>query len=512
VIEPAPAEAAAARDGANGTTKRGVGRDVATTLFTQATVAIGGLLLYRLIAQKKGAEGVAAYSLVKQTVVFAWPLVMLGLQTGIPRYVALGRDRAGASETYLLAAFTVTGATSLVLSVLALVSPETTASVVFGDSNRTELVFPLVATLVATLALEVTYGYFRGNSKFLVGNAVRVVAVAAFPVVLLVVAGGRPIGTLITLMAAGLFTASVLAALRPLASAVRHATRSGVLKAARVMLDYGYRRIPGEIAAVILFSVPMILAAHFVSLEQVAYLSAGFYVLAIIAIGFQPVGVVFLPLLARLCASDFEAARRYVAQLATSAIHIAIFVTPQVVLFADVAVRAWLGPEFDKGTTIIAIVVAPAGFYVFNVVLRSALDAAAVTAYNARNNVIALAVAAVAVTVSLAVEIDDPLICIAASFALGLLTLGALTLLSVMRVFRLSATQFALPIALVLGIVTAGGAWLLDRLVIGDGASLKDVLLIAALEVPLAALFVGGLIRSGVAWPAELRARLLRRS
>jgi hypothetical protein len=116
------------------------------------------------------------------------------------------------------------------------------------------------------------------------------------------------------------------------------------------------------------------------------------------------------------------------------------------------------------------------------------------------------------VTLSLAAEIDDPLVCIAASFALGLVCLGALTLLSVMRVFRLRASEFSLPIAALLGVLTAGGAWLVDRAVIGDGASLKDVLLIAALEIPLAALFVGGLIRAGVAWPAELRARLPRRS
>jgi O-antigen/teichoic acid export membrane protein len=505
-------EAAAASGGTRGISKRGVSRDIATTVLTQASVAIGGLLLYRLIAQKKGAEGVAAYSLVKQTVVFAWPLVTLGLQTGIPRYVALGRDRAGAAERYLVAAVGITALTTVTLTVLALVSPSTTASLLFGDSHRTELVFPLVATLAATVVLEVTYGYFRGNSNFLIGNVVRVLAVAAFPVVLLVAAGDRGIGTLISLMAAGLIVASGVAVARPLARGLRHASASGTLSAGREMLDYGYRRIPGEAAAVVLFSVPTILAAHFVPLGEVAYLSAGFYVLAMVAIVFQPVGLVFLPLLARLCGSDFEEARRYVARLASCAIHIAIFVTPQMVLFAGVAVRAWLGHDFDRGTTIIAIVVAPAGFYVFNVVLRSALDAAAVTAYNARNNVIALAVGAVAVTVSLATEVTDPLKCIAASFALGVLCLGGLTLLSVMRVFRLRASEFALPVGLALGVATGVAAWLVKRALIGDSATLSDVLLILALEVPLAAGFVFGLVRAGVTWPADLGAGFFRRS
>ena len=512
MIEPAAAEEAAGEGGgARGMATRGLSRDIAMTLLTQASVAIGGLLLYRLIAQKKGAEGVAAYSLVKQTVVFAWPLITLGLQTGIPRYVALGRDRPRAAGRYLLAAVAITGFTTGTLAAFALASPSTTASLLFGHSDRTELVFPFVATLAATVVLEVTYGYFRGSGNFVIGNVVRVLAVAAFPVVLLVVAGDRGIGTLISLMAAGLIVAAGVAVAGPLARAIRHASASATLGAGREMLNYGYRRIPGEAAAVVLFSVPTVLAAHFVPLHEVAYLSAGLYVLAMVAIGFQPVGVVFLPLLARLCASDFEEARRYVARLTSCAIHIAIFVTPQMVLFAGVAVQAWLGPDFENGTDIIAITVAPAGFYVFVVVLRSALDAAAVTAYNARNNLIALALATIAVIASLGTGVAEPLRCIAGSFALGVGCLGGLTLLSVMRVFRLHPREFALPVGIALGVATGFIAWLADRVLIGDSATLTTVLLIIVLEVPLAAAFVGGLVRAGVSWPTELGMGFFRR-
>ena len=490
---------------------RGVRRDIAITAATQASVAVGGLLLYRLLGTKKGAEGVAAYSLVKQSTIFAWPLVMVGLQTAIPRFVALGRGRAGAVEGYLLAAVSLTGATTVAVSVLALVSPRSTASLVFGDSGRTELVVPLVLTLVATVGFEVIYGYYRGLSSFMVANVVRVLGVAAFPVVLLVVLGGRSMGLLISLMAAGLIAGTALVAAGPLLRAVRRANRSPVLPAGRTLLDYGYRRIAGDLAAVVLFSVPTILAAHFVSFHGVAYLSAGLYVLATVSIVFQPIGMVFLPLLARLCAEDFEAARRHVAQLAACAIHIAIFVTPQLMLFAGVAVRAWLGSDFDNAGTIVAIGVAPAGVYVFNIVLRSALDAAAVTAYNSRNNVISLAVAAVAATVSLATDLAPPLNCIAWSFSLGVFCLGILTLLSVQRVFRLRPGQFALPTALALGALTAAAAWLADSTLVPDHHSLGALLVIVALELVLATAYVWGLVRAGVTWPAELRARFLSR-
>jgi O-antigen/teichoic acid export membrane protein len=490
----------------------GVGRDIAITGLTQVSIAVGGLLLYRLLSTNKGAEGVAAYSLVKQLVVFLWPLVMVGSQTAIPRYIALARDRSEAPESYLLGALTLTGAATAPICLFALLWPHTTAALAFGHSDRTYLVVPLIATLASTVLLEVTYGYYRGQSNFKVGNAVRVVFVAAFPVVLLLTAADRPIGTLILSMAVAVLAACAVVLARPLARAVRTFKLGAVLSATRSLLNYGYRRIPGDAAAVVLFAVPTVLAAHYAPLSGVAYLSTGLYVLAVVTIAFQPIGLVFLPILSRLCASDFEAARRFVAQLATCSIHIALFVTPQLILFADIAVRAWLGSAFKDAGSIIRIAVFPAGVFVLNVILRSALDAAAVTAYNARNNVASLLVAAVAVTVSLATGVATPLECIAGSFALGILTLGLLTLVSIQRVFRLNAADYSLPVAVALATAAAGLGCLVRFAAVGDEASAASVGAIAGLELALGGLYLLGLTRFGVAWPSEIRARLRRRS
>ena len=484
-----------------------VGRDIAITSFTQVTVAVGGLLLYRLLALEKGAEGVASYALVKQISIFAWPVVMVGLQTGIPRYVALGRSRPGGAEATLLASLLVTTTTMLAISALALVSPETTASLVFGDSDRTHLVFPLVATLVATVVLEVVYGYFRGQSDFVIGNAVRIVGVASLPVVLLLVASDRAIGTLINLMAAGLLLGSALAIAAPLVHALRITSAREVRSAGRELLDYGHRRVVGEVAAVVLFTIPPVLAAHYAPLDEVAWLATGLYVIAVLSIAFQPIGVVFLPLLSRLVASDFDAARRYTAHLTAAGLHIAVFVTPQLLLFADDAIRAWLGSEFDDAGRIIRIVVLSAGVYVITIVVRSALDAAAVTAYNARNNMVSLALSTVAVVIALGADLGDPLEGIAWAFTIGVACMGTLTLVSVVRVFRLPLSLLTLPAALALGGVAALLATAADRTVIGAGATAGDLGLIAALQLVLAAGYTWGLVRVGAEWPRVLWAR-----
>ena len=491
---------------------RGLGRDFLVTLGAQVAVAIGGLLLYRLLALEKGAEGMASYGLVKQDVIFLFPAAMLGFQMGLPRYVALDRDRAGAAERYLLGAVAATGAAAAIVSALLLISPGTTAAVLFGDADRTHLVVPLVTTLLATLAFEVVYGYYRGRSKFLLASVTRAASVAAFPVVLLLVVPSEPIGRLINYMAFAVLLSCALLALRPLARGLRGLDLGELRRSVRTLLAYGWRRIPGDYASVTLLTVPPVLAAHVAPLEEVAFLTAGMYVLAVVTIAFQPVGLVFLPLLTRLSSEDFEAARRWVGQLTACALHIAIFVTPQLVLFADVAVRSWLGPDFEDGGAVIRITVLPVAMYVFYLVLRSALDAAAVRAYNSRNNLFAVLAAAVAAALALGLDIGEPVEAIAASFAVGITVLGLLTLASIESLFGVRGTGFRLPVAVGLSAAGAAIAAAVRFGLTGDDPPLGALAGVVVLELALGAAFLAVLSRAGVTWPAAIRDRFRSRA
>jgi O-antigen/teichoic acid export membrane protein len=285
-----------------------------------------------------------------------------------------------------------------------------------------------------------------------------------------------------------------------------------MLRWARTLLGYGARRIPGEYAGMILLTVPPVLAAHVAPLREVAWLTAGMYVISVITIAFNPVGVVFLPLLARLQKEDLDRARRVVGTLAACALHIAMFVTPQLLLFADVAIRAWLGPDFEGAGGVIRITVFPIALYVFMLVLRSALDAAAVKAYNSRNSAIALAVAASAAAVSLSLGIGRPIMAIAASYALGIMTLGGLTLVSVHALYRLGTSEYAIRVSLALCAAGAGAGAVVRVFVIGSDTSLPSLLAVAVLELCLAALYLVGLTRAGVTWPAAIRDRMLGRA
>ena len=486
-------------------------RDVAITTAAQVGVVIGGLLLYRLIAIHKGPSGVAAYTLVKQVVVFLFPVTILGMQIGVPRYVALCRDEHDRPERFLLAAMVCATAASAAACLLLLAWPSGAASLLFGSSHRTTLLAPLAATLLATVAVEVAAGYFRGLFDFKTSAVLRVVGVAAVPVVLLVVLPQKSIATLILLMALALLALSMLAVALPLARAFIATSRAALAGAAGTLLNYGTRRVPGDLASVALWTVTPVVASHFVSLRQVAYLGAGIQVLMVVSTAFQPIGLIFLPIMTRLWAVDRERARWYAGQLSAAAIHIALFATPQILLFGDVAVRAWLGPSFNHAGGIVRLTLFPVAAYICSVVLRSTLDAATVRAYNSRNRLWGLVLAVAIGAVLLGTGVGTRIEAISLAFSSGVLATGVLTFLTTRRLYEVPSSAWASGTALALAAGSAAIGAGVRFLVIGSHASLSVLVLVLVLEAGLATAFVVGLLRAGLSWPAEFQHRLLRR-
>jgi O-antigen/teichoic acid export membrane protein len=247
-------------------------------------------------------------------------------------------------------------------------------------------------------------------------------------------------------------------------------------------------------------------------LRDVAFFSAGLYVLAVLNIAFQPVGLVFLPLLSRLCATDFDRARDWVKQLMTCAVHVGLFLTPQLLLFADVVTRAWLGNGFRDAGPVIRLTLVAAAFYVATIILRSAVDAVSVKAYNSRNSAIATAVAAAAAASLLSLGVGAPITSIAVSFSAGVSCLGLLTFISVHHLFHLSTGHYVPGPALLLAGSTAAVGTVVRIAVIQSSTSLPAVLLVIGLECCLVPLYVLGLTRAGVEWPSLIGRRLRLRT
>ncbi len=484
-------------------------RDVSITLVASACVALGGLLLARVLAIETGAEGFASYSLVKQTVNGLFPIVTIGLVGGLPRYLALPREEDDPSpEAYLASAFAICGLAVTAAAGAALVVPSITAAVFFGDSDATRYVLPFVLLLSATTLFYVAYGYFRGLLRLRAGSLLQVLGMAVLPPALVALLPEEPVHRLITYMALGTAVLSLLAIMRPLTDALRAGHRALQPLGRRRLWNYGRRRVPGEVAQLALFVLVPILAAHVGSLTDVAYLSAGQQILSIVSLSVLPLGLVLLPSLTKMWASDRERVAEYVAQLSAFAATVAIFATFQAVLYADIAVRVWLGPEFEQATSVVRVVVAPAGMFVLYLMLRSTLDAVEVKSYNSRNNLIAIGVFAAVAGVTLGFDLGRPVMGVASAFAAGVTTQGVLTFATVHRFFNIEWSAYGLQYALPMGLLTALIGFVLRPVVDRSEATL---LLLLVVQAALAVLYLGAIVRSPMRWPRLLAARFFAR-
>lgn len=484
-------------------------RDVTVTLAAQACVALGGILLARLLARNAGADGFASYSLVKQAVNVLFPVVTVGLVGGLPRYIALPREEGDPRHgTYLAAGALICWGATAVAAALSLAVPGAVATVFFGDSGAGEYVLPFVLLLAATSTFYIAYGYFRGLLQLRRGSLLQVTALAFLPPLVVFAFPEEPVDDLIVVMAAGTAALSLLAVARPLFHGVRTTHERELSVALRRLWDYGHRRVPGETAQLGLFVLVPILAAHVASLTDVAYLSAGQQVLGIVSLAVLPLGLVLLPSLSKMWVEDRHRTSRHVAQLSAFAASLAIFISLQAILYAKIAVIAWLGSEFEDAGAVVTVTVAPAALYVVYLMLRSTLDAVAVRSYNSRNNIAALAVFALLATLLLVLDIGRPVMAVAWAFAAGVTTQGALTFATVHRVFRVRLSDYGLRYVVPLGFA-AGAIGLVARPTIEAAAN--PLLLTIGLEMLLGAAYFLALALLPLRWPRLLAERFFDR-
>jgi O-antigen/teichoic acid export membrane protein len=483
-------------------------RAIRATLLAQVAVAAGTLLLLRLLALQSGTDGFAAYSLVRQAVTLLFPVVTVGLAGGLPRYIALGRATAGAptAQAYVAAAAIICALAVAVSAGFALLAPAVTAAALFGGSDATSLVGPFAALMCATAAFHVAYGYFRGQLQIGRCNALQVVGVGVLPPLLMVVIPGGDVETLVLAMALGLGVLSIGAVLVPVARGVAHA--HAARRAAGSLIDYGSRRVPGEVAQVGLFALVPVLAAHVTSLQQVAYLAAGVQIVAMLAVGLVPVGIVLLPTLAQTWVEDPTRVKRQVADLCGLAAHAAAFAFVQLLLFADVAIRAWLGPAFEDAGTVVRITILGAPLFAYYLILRTSLDAVSVKSYNARSNIVALASFAAVAAILLSLEVAAPAVCVAWAFTTGIAVQGLLTMRFVHRIFGVRGSDYSLATAVPLALLVAALGLAARPLILAASPLLAWLVV---LELGLAGAYFGALWRAGVPWARALALRLKAR-
>lgn len=475
--------------------------DVALTFGAESAVLVSSLLLISVLGRWLGPVALAEYLLVRR--VSTWFLAgsRLGLATALPRYVALAsgtKARGRECPAYFLGGAATMMISAVFVGVILVVGRHGFADLFFGRGNHGTLVLAMALLLVGTSTQSSVYGYYRGILDMVRANAVTVAALAVLPLAVVVGLASTKSVPLIVGAIGGLTVVVSVLFVVPLFRRIPWDRLPPLAPKTSELLRYGLPRVPGDFGQAALLAVGPVVAAHYVSMARLSSLLLGLGMLMVIGYAVSPLGVVLLSKVSIMLGKGaMESVRARLEHLAVAVPELSVFACVQLLVFADIAVRIWVGSKFLGDIDVIRLLILAIPPYLYYVMLRGTVDAAAVRAHNAESVLIALGVHLVLLFAAVTmVPARFLLEAVAASLLLSLVVLGFLTLRIFCRLYgvRLAWCRSAPAVGAALGL--GGVAWLFRRI---HGSPVQPIE-VCLLECGLCLAYLGILRRLGSSW------------
>jgi O-antigen/teichoic acid export membrane protein len=362
------------------------GKDSLLTFLTEGLSMLGLVLTYRLAAQVS-KEDLDVYVIVRRTVNFVFPVILMGAMVGLTRFVAMSREPVQ-KRGYLRGALYWVLPLGALCLVLFTVLARPLAWVLFGSVDRADLVPPLGAMITGIALHGVAYGYLRGKPAIVAANFVQLSVLALAPCGAFLI--WQDLTTVLWATGIAWIAVPLLSILPSLLA------RQGVKmrKERSELLRYGLPRVPGDIALGALLTVPGYVALRTHGLDVSGEVSFGATLLGLAAAVFSPVALLLLPAASgRLASGDHAGLERSIGRMMWMVVAISVLLTLGFELLAHPLLVIYLGadtgPAYVPMSRIIFLGALPFAF--FNG-MRSVLDAYFHTPRNGVNLVAAFGV------------------------------------------------------------------------------------------------------------------------
>jgi O-antigen/teichoic acid export membrane protein len=478
-------------------------------LFTGVTsvITLAALVLFtRFLATGLGPAQFGAYALARRFwSILASLTTVLGL--ALTRQIAVSREPSE-RQAYLLAGSISAIAIAVAGVALGLVFRHPLTALVFHDPRQTPLLLATLVLFAGNCAYCVLYALYRGSRNMTRANWWNLAVVAIGPTFIAWYYAPSGRIELILLLSAALLGITIIPLAFQLARAVSRRHASAVADHLRELARYGVPRIPVGFGFASMLAFAPLMAAHRGWVEGAGYLVTAQALVTMAQSGTEAFSLVALPKVAELVSVDnqeFLAER--ISDIAIFAVHLGVFAALQLMLWADVLVLGWLGPQYAPAIPIVRITLLAILPFLGYSMLRTIIDGVEVRAVNTLNVSVALAVTAGGCWA--ATHLGFGLNGLAVGTTLGFYTLGLLTVRYLWRRFRLTFSGLLLPHTLVLNALLIAAGFAASRHMVAV-ANPQARLGLAALAVAGSAIvYLGALRRLHAGWILELEKRLL---
>jgi len=410
-------------------------KDISLTFIAEGIVFIAFFFIYKLVAENFGPEGVGEYSLVKKVISFLQPILLLGLIMGLPRYIAMSRDK-DQRNTYMKSGVFVVATFTFIFLIFINIFKDFFAKIFFGTADYINLVLPLSFFLAGLILHTLAYSYFRGRLFVKTFNLLQMMNLALIPLIILLFFKNITIEKFVTLIGISTFIIAFLFSLFFIKDFFK-VKKQKFKQSLKELLSYSLPRVPGSFALVSLFSLGPIFAAHFASIQEVGYLSVSQSLMAGIGSAVAPLGLILLPKVSNLIANGREEIiKKNLNFLIEATLQLSIFISIQIIIFTEAIIKYWLGSEFLGAIPVLQIISLSIIFYIFFVAMRDVIDAAKFKPINTINLFMSLGVFLfVAGILLFFVKILSFILSLAIASTLGMVSLGILTYISIRKIY-----------------------------------------------------------------------------
>jgi O-antigen/teichoic acid export membrane protein len=483
-------------------------RDVILSGLTSVLVMAALVLITGWLADGLGPDDFGAYGLSRRLL-----SAVIAFSPG-PLGIALARAMAMAPTERDRLSYVVAGVVCAVIPALIIVAigaafPGAWARVFLSATRYAPVLLATLVLILGTTLYAVVFARYRGTNEIGHANLWQIWALALGPgVVAVTLARTGRLAVILALMGVVTLTA-VIPLLGWLYAAVRQGIGWSELRPKLAdLMRYSVPRVPGGVAFAGLFAVGPFLAPYFSDLRHAGFLVAGQSVLRIVEGGSSGFGMVALPRVAALQARQSTAGmRERVEDLIAMVVHLGLFATCQLSLWAPEIVLVWLGPSYRDAIPLVRVLLLSVVPYLGYTMLRSVIDGLEERAINARNTYIAFAVTA---GLSLALGFAGyGALGLAVAGSLGFALLGVLSALHLRRALGLRTVGLGIRAALSVNLAATLASLALNLVLASRMGPASRLAAGAALGLALFLSYLVVLKRLRVRWLLELERRLL---
>jgi O-antigen/teichoic acid export membrane protein len=413
-------------------------KDFLVTVINAIGIVIGVFLLNAYIARIHGIDVLGEYLLIRRTIFSAIGIFLIGMNIGLPFYIAKGKDNsygksAIISFIFITIPFLLLFTILIKLRVINLFFPE--------------LIWPIFIYAIGANILNLAIGLYRGHLNMLGASIISFIGSILIPVVFFLIY--KDLSTILILIGSSVTLLSIL---------VYFLREKNILSLninfteINNLLKYGFERIFSFSSQFFLLAGIPLLLYNEISKTSLAYLNSSISLIRLSLIIIGPIGFIILPRVSKMVANSSKDELETKIRIILSLIFFVGIIGMALMLFyGPVILKFWLGEISREGAIISRLIAFSIPLFMVTGILRSIIDSASERGYNSliySGSVIILLL----VYFSLTVFGVSNLVAGIIGFNLGYIISGVLSMLFVKSILKIKLLNIELLITLVVQI------------------------------------------------------------